>query len=179
MNIEKLADNFNKEVAEFFETKPINIKVRILANRKVYNATIGHETKNWSIGFARGNTIYMLDKKRWEIESIHQKSEFGKALKHEIAHVYYRNIKDNSLPSWLNEGVAMYVANQTPLGIPDKVGIVNLDDFHTKAASHNIGIFMVSKIMEEYGKEKLFELIKMDDKQKRYKELKKMFEWLK
>ena len=38
---------------------------------------------------------------------------------------------------------------------------------------------MVKEIIDNYGKDKLFEIIKMGDRNIRYAELKRMFGWLK
>lgn len=38
---------------------------------------------------------------------------------------------------------------------------------------------MVDQIVDNYGKEKLFEIIRIDNKENRYRELKDMFDWLK
>lgn len=175
-----LLTKYSKEVSDFFELSESRINVHLIQSRKEYNELWGDKTEDWMVGFTRGRTVFIFDKDKFETESNHPKSDFEKVLKHEIAHIYYRQLKQNSAPAWLNEGIACYVAKQNKKPPENKITIKTLEKYHNNGGSeiYSIGRYMVDQIVEKGGKEKLFKLIVMDNREDRYKELKKMFEWL-
>ena len=80
--------------------------------------------------------------------------------------------------------MCLYVADQNyhHRGDPKTITIDLLDQLVNTTTDERIywvGKNMVDMIMENFGKEKLFELITMSDKGERYAELQKMFDWLK
>lgn len=176
-----LVVRYGKEVSDFFQVPEIRVNTYLIQSRKEYDKIIGEKSEDWMVGFARGNTVFILDRDKFESDSNHPKSDFEPVLKHEIAHIYYRKLKQNDDPAWLNEGTACFVAGQNKKPPTEEITIKTLDEYHYKggAGVYTIGRFMVDRIVEKSGKEKLFELIRMEDRVKRYKELKAMFDWLK
>lgn len=175
-----LVIRYSREVSAFFNLPEMRISIYQIQSRKEYNEIRGTKSENWMVGFTRGRTVFILDRDKFESESNHPKSDFELVLKHEISHIYYRQLKQNNTPAWLNEGTACYVAGQNKKLPKNKITIETLDKYHNDGGSdiYSIGWYMVDKIIEKGGTEKLFELIKMNNRKKRYSELKKMFNWL-
>lgn len=69
---------------------------------------------DWEVGnTSNNNTIDILHPDAFERYSSHKKLEFDSILKHEMAHVYVQEMTNKKyIPYWLNEGLAMYLADQ-------------------------------------------------------------------
>jgi hypothetical protein len=176
-----LVAKYSKEVSDFFGIPETRVNVFLIQSREEYDRIAEEKSENWMVGFTRSNTVFILDRDKFESESNHPKSDFEPVLKHEIAHIYYRKLKHNGAPAWLNEGTACFVAGQNKKPPTEDLTVKTLEKYHDNggAGVYSIGRYMVDNIVKNYGKEKLFELIVIDDRNKRYKELKSMFEWLK
>ena len=159
-------DKFNQEVSDFFGIPEIKVRIIPINSRAEYDELRGQKTKDWMVGFTRGKTVYILDKDKFETDSSHPGSDFEPVLKHEIAHIYYRQLKKNGGPAWLNEGTACFVAGQNKKPPQEAVTIETLEQYHDHGGEgiYSIGRYMVNQIMENYGKEKLFELIEIDNR---------------
>jgi len=186
---EGLINRINLEVAEFFETEPLVQDVKIYDSKDEFDKDwMGYEQKevpDWLGAFAdySGKTHILSP------DIIPKGSEqtgqirFEKALKHETSHHYVHQI-NREVSKWLNEGVCLFVAdqNRNQTGDPKTITIKLLDQLVNTTTDERIywvGRNMVDMIMEDFGKEKLFELVAMKNKNERYTELQKMFSWLK
>lgn len=176
-----LVKKYNKEVRDFFGVPEIKFNVHIMKSRAECDLVAGRKTEDWFVGFANGKNVFILDKDKFETESCHSKSDFERTLKHEISHVYYYQFSGGGKPNWLDEGTAFLVAGQKEKSPKEMIDIKTLDRYHdgSDAGIYSVGWHMVSHIMDDYGKEKLFELTKIKNRKTRYSELKKMFSWLK
>ncbi len=185
---EQLVNRINLEVANFFETKPLVPDVKVYDSKDEFiNTWLADEIKevpDWIVAFADYSVrTHILSPNI--IPSGNEptkKQRFEKVLKHETTHHYVRQI-NKELSKWFNEGVSMYVAGQNnrQKGDPKTITIKLLDQLVNTTTDERIywvGRSMVDMIMEDFDKEKLIELIAMKNKDERYVELKRMFEWL-
>jgi hypothetical protein len=158
----------------------ININIHIIKSRQEFDKLYGKKTENWLVGFADKDKINILDKNKFETDSIHSKSHFASTLKHEISHIYFKKLNPSGHPNWLDEGTAYVVAGQKEKE-PKEVTVEKLKTYSrgSDRKIYSVGYFMVKKIIKEYGKDTLFELIKINDEDKVLSEVKRMFSWLK
>lgn len=114
--IESEADQAIKDIEGILEIAlPFALKIRLHNSRKDYEKCVNkYDTRDWEVGNTNSNNeIDIFNPDIFEKESSHKKEDFPKILKHEIAHVYIRQLAgDRAIPMWLNEGLAMYLSDQ-------------------------------------------------------------------
>ena len=90
------------------------IKIRLHDTRKSYNKQLGRKTHDWKVGnTSTNNELDIIHQNSFEKYSSHSRDDFSKILKHELSHICINSIiKGKSIPIWLNEGLAMYLADQ-------------------------------------------------------------------
>jgi hypothetical protein len=176
----QLINKCNKEVADFFRLPRLELNIRFFKYRKEFDKLLHRKTESWIVGLTLRKTIYILEKEKFEIESIHPKSHFEAVLKHEIAHIYFKKLKSGGHPNWLDEGVALHAAGQN-FKAPGKLNFKILKHYYRfeDADIYSVGYFMVQNILHDYDKQKLFDLIRLKSSKNLYIELQKMFCWLK
>lgn len=165
--LQKVYDESMNELNDFYELKwkygrP---KMVIVPDRDTINGlkdTKNGQTEDWQGGWTDGAFAFMLDNEAMGANSCHPKhspEKYRALLKHELSHVFFRHLaKTGSGPSWLWEGVAMYSSGQINFQKPvDK--FENFLDCEKKDVYRESG-WAVELLVEKYGKEKLFELIK-------------------
>jgi len=175
-----LVTKYIDDVSDFFELPRINVRVHLVQSRQEFDKIEGTKTEDWVVGLTKDNTIYIFDQNKFEEYSSHPKSDFGPVLKHEVAHMYYRQLKANGYPNWLDEGVACFLDGQNKHTPPKKITVKILKSYYDSVDKnvYGLGQFMVTRIIEEFGKKKLFELIKIKYPDDLYDELQTMFGWL-
>lgn len=182
---EELTEKYSKELAEFYEIPIITLATAQYATKedlqreyqKIYKL---RAPLTLTTGFASPNVTHILKREEFTTGPIGEspKEHFEKVLKHETAHHYFNKINSRA-PFWLNEGVSIYLANQSSPE-PEEITVDLLEKSNvTGEKIYELGGYMVRQIMSNYGKEKLFELIAMESDDERYSELQKMFDWLK
>ncbi len=165
-----IEDDFIKEIYEDgirslsdffgFTVKPVLIFVK---DRATINELKGEITKDWVVGWTKGNIIFMLDKDNYEKESSHKfdPSYYGATIKHEMVHVFYRKLSRNFMPLWLAEGIAIYLSGQ--INMKEQVGkfenFLDIERYDQGNIYRESG-FVVKLLVEKFGKDKLIELIK-------------------
>lgn len=99
---------------EFFKLEISDVIVRVYETRTEFDKQIGIKTADWLVANASENgEIDILSPLAIEKESSHDKSEFLQILKHEFTHLFVDGLTNGkSVPKWLNEGLAAYVAKQ-------------------------------------------------------------------
>lgn len=99
-NFEKLTKLFRyrKSVSVFLSNSIEDLK------RKTENNNI----PNWIIGCNYDDKIFVLNPKDWQHRN---KTSLEKLIVHEIVHVVINN-SNNNCPIWLNEGLALWYADQ-------------------------------------------------------------------
>lgn len=192
---EELKDKYSQEVAEYFELeKEEDIKLVVFETMqdiaRDFEEYTGIKAPSYLKGFSpNGEKWKEIWHVKWGVPDEHgrimTRKEFNASIKHELVHTYQKiYCKENKvdmrkLPVWLWEGQSLYLAGQ-PVTDPGDITLERLRNLDgLDRAKFGIGLKMVSAIMNEYGKNRLLELVKIDDIQTFYDELQKMFEWLK
>ncbi len=164
--IDKICNESVDDLNKFYELNwvhhlPVPIVVK---DRKSIDILKGEKTEPWLVGWAHGNKIYILDRSNFEKESSHKYSSdmYYSLLKHEISHAFYSIISNgNTKPVWLCEGVAIFTSGQ----IKEKQPVSSFKeflDFYEGGGErvYSESGFAVHVLIEEYGKQKLLDLIK-------------------
>ncbi|MBW6442329.1 hypothetical protein K0A97_00915 [Patescibacteria group bacterium] len=174
---------------EKFFNKKIDFKIIFLKSRDEINKTYSnffgkdYQTENWVVGgFFGKDTVYILNEDSFDSESCHPKKEFFPTLVHEITHIFIKKIFGFQYPFWLNEGIASVVADQDNINLDKKDNLQNAytqEDWIKKNPYLTAGKF-TRFLINEYSKEKVFELMKkldIQEKKDSFKEkFKKIFE---
>jgi len=123
----------------------------------------GYKTKNWQVGYANKNKIFIFSPTIFDKVSDHPKSDFEFVLTHEVAHLFTNEILNFSYPKWLHEGIAGYVAEQYKIRPVEKVDeFVNLHDKEGWNKFHNYPqAFSFTKyLVDKFGKDKMLEFLR-------------------
>ena len=166
-----------KELSDFFGIKIRFPSIFFINSRKQYNDIWKTKSKDWMVGGANGRNVFILDPKIYTKESSHKDpNDFWLVLKHEYCHIAFRQYCGHSIPKWLNEGLANYLASQVKKK-PTKKEALRVFDYYQKLdwRIYNIGYFWTKFLIEEFGKKKLLTLIKSIDSQTTEKEFAKKF----
>lgn len=141
--LKKIAGSFNK-LRKFFPIMPNLVSVFLVYSRKEFDKFVGKKTKGWQVGHANSTRgmIYVFSPLVFEKESSHKKGDFPKVLTHELAHIFIHKIYPYYEPRWLVEGLAYYLAGM-------KGG-----------SKFGLSFLWVKFLVENFGKEKLFALMK-------------------
>lgn len=161
----KIFEECMEELGEFFKINWVKNRpsIIIFEDRKTLDELKGSKTDDWNVGFATNNKIYILDRNNFEKESCHKYSdkEYKKLLKHELVHLYYNIFsKGVHCPRWFNEGLAVFLSGQL-----EGKKIEKFKKFlrYFEKRGNNLyteGGFAIKILIEKFGKEKIFELIK-------------------
>jgi hypothetical protein len=178
-HVNELAKKLNNEVAKYFGLPLLDLNIHNVRSRDEFDKLLSRKTENWMVGLTRHNDIYILEKDKFDKESIHPKPHYDIVLKHEISHIYFKQLKPDGHPNWLDEGTAFNVANQKS-NKPKEINLKILKKYYrySDEGIYEVGYFMVEEILINFGKDKLFELIRLKSSQDLYKELQTMFSWL-
>ena len=189
--LKQLENRLNMELCEFFKTEPLTPTITTYTDKADLDRVwINHgddkyiETPDWLVGFAthdRHVHILSPDVMPAGFERT-GKIRFSKTLKHEIGHLYTSRINKQT-PSWLSEGVSLYIAGQDQYNKIDlsKITLALLTELAnspTDARIYQIGKTMVDQIMNAGGKELLCRIIGTDSETERYRLLQEAFSWL-
>ena len=131
------------------------------------------------------NEIDILSPTAMQNESSHSKNEFLPILKHEFTHLFIDNLaKGRSIPMWLNEGFAAYIAKQ----YQKKVEPVYLEDNFCKKldtqrgwnenvnfGAYTISALFVNFLIRKYSLAKIKQLISSLDKHYYYDNFENIF----
>lgn len=170
----KVYDTFDFS-CEFFKLEISDVVVRVYETRAEFNKQLGMETADWLVANASDDgEIDILSPLAMEKESSHDKSEFLQILKHEFTHLFINGLtKGKSVPKWLNEGLAAYVAKQHQ---NDKGSIYLEENFCQKLSTplgwdsnvnygaYTISALFVNFLITKYSFDKIKELLSSLDK---------------
>lgn len=158
------------DLNNFFKFEVREPIVFFVNSRKDMDSIWGKPTEDWFIGAAKNNNIYIFEPSIFNKVSSHDKKNFWQILKHEYSHIYFNQITNNSFPFWLNEGLACYLSGKKNSGI-NKKNLFDIFSYFKQGGKGAYGIsqFWVEFLIENFGKEKILELIKsikfgMDEK---------------
>lgn len=101
-------------VSNIFSIKTADITIFVAQDRKEFDKQFGKKTENWLVGNAVGKKrINILSPLAMKNESSHSSKEFLPILKHEFTHLFLSILSnEKTIPTWLNEGLAAYIAKQ-------------------------------------------------------------------
>ena len=165
-NYNNITDHFNTKL----ETK---IEIIIYPNIEDFHKSISKvEASDGIVGVAYDNTIKMVSP--LNPGSIHNKESLLKVIVHEFVHIVTFNInnqKENNIPTWFMEGISVYEANQITdyekkaikenlsQNIDITIDDIN-DNFYNNQFSYLYSGSIVDFIVNEFGYEKLIQVIK-------------------
>jgi len=189
--IDKLDDRFlqesydraMKELDDFYSIgwKRGRPQLVVVPNREIIDALRNSKSEDWVVGWVNGGMAFILDNEAMETSSKHKKhspEEYYFLIKHELSHSYFKSLaKGNGGPKWFWEGVAIYTSGQLTLQKP----IVKFERFLESVNSGEEGLyqeagFAIEKLVKEYGKGKLLELIESISESPKYEDFLKNFE---
>lgn len=107
----------NKNIRDLENFWGLKIKFKpilfLLKSRNQINSIREQKTDDKLVGwFWREKYLFILDPEKFETESAFQKKDFQKILKHELSHFFFLQATGGTLPAWVNEGLACYLAGQ-------------------------------------------------------------------
>ncbi|MDD4938524.1 MAG: hypothetical protein PHX34_05995 [Candidatus Shapirobacteria bacterium] len=154
-------------------------KIIIVENRKAFNELLGEKTEKWLVGYANNQLVYILNGKKFKTEADREYSDekYKALIKHELAHLFFNIVSPNSKPTWLKEGVPIYLSGQDKLRKKIPSSFKNFLKFFDKNVIGKESVYdesgLVIKILiKDFGKEKLLQLIKSkDDFKKSFKKI--------
>jgi hypothetical protein len=181
--IEEWYEESMKELGEFYginwkEGRPI---ILLLNSRKDVDLIKGRKTEDWVAGFTlgAGKSIFLISPEKLEEESVHKYSdeEYSRRIKHELSHLFSRRLYRGFTPKWLVEGIAIYSSGQLDLKRrPEKFKSFLGSFKQIGSGLYGEAGFAVEILIENFGKEKFFNLYKSLDKVDSEEDLSKLFE---
>jgi hypothetical protein len=151
----------------------------LVDNREEFNLLVGEKTEDWVIGKALDyNKIVLISPEGYETSSTHKfsKSEYEILVRHEIGHLFYQIFSQGKGPVWLEEGFAIYTSGELNTKKRPKV----FNSFLRYYNEEDDGVysesgFVVADLIENFGKEKVVEFLRLLPKVNDEKEFKKIF----
>jgi len=159
--LQNYKDKAMKELNEFFEMEWVNNtpKIFVVDDRKTINLLREQETNDtlacWSFGDL---AIFILNPQNISQESSHDGSKYDieKYIKHELCHSFFYRIFGKSKFEWINEGIAIYTAEQLDkYPMPEEFKNF-LENKKVYAESGSV----IKLLLDNFGKAKLFDLFR-------------------
>jgi hypothetical protein len=173
--LQNYKDKAIEELNKFYGKKWIynTPKIFVVDDRKTIDLLREEKTESWVVGWAWGLlAIFILNPENITKESSHNENyDFEKLIKHELCHSFFSMTFGKSNFTWINEGVAVYVAGQL-----DRYNMpLEFNGFLDGKKVYQESGNAVKLLMDNFGKDKLFEFLKKQSDIKEEKELKKVF----
>jgi len=174
--LQKYKNTAIRDLNKFFNRKWIynTPKIFVVDNRKSIDLLREEKTKDWVVGWSHGDlAIFILNPNNISKESCHDGSKYNisKLIKHELCHSYFGLSFGKCRFSWINEGVALYVADQLDR-YPITKGFNGFLDGKKIYVESGTAIKL---IVDNYGKDKLFTFLKKQSGTTTSKKLKLVF----
>ena len=184
--IKKEVERAFKTVSNFFSFKVPEITIHICQTRAEFNKRFGEKTQSWIVGNAVGvKEINILSPLAMKNESSHSAKEFYSILTHELTHIFVANLaKNKTVPEWLNEGMAAYVARQHQyknerLFIDEdfckKIGTSKGWSDYVHHGAYTVSALFISFLIKKYTFKKIEKLITSLNKNYYYPDFNKIF----
>ena len=169
-----------KYLHRFFPETELDVKVYVFQYRKEFDKRLGEKTEDWVVGNAslKHNYINILSPLALKNESCHNQKEFSAILKHEFTHLFIDSVtNDWSVPKWLGEGLAQYVAKQyednkdfrdVESDFCQKLGSLTGWNNRVNRNSYQIASLFVYFLVKKYSFKKIKELLASLDKKYSY-----------
>jgi hypothetical protein len=175
-SIQKYKDNAIRDLNKFFGQDWIynTPKIFIVDDRKTIDLLREQKTEDWVVGWSWGRTaIFILNPKNISKESCHDGKTYNieKLIKHELCHSFFESRFGQSKFGWINEGVCVYVAGQLDkYSMPLKFnGFLDGNKIYQESGN------AIKLIIDNFGKQKLFEFLDKQSVVGSKKELKRVF----
>lgn len=160
-NLSKLEDFYNFTIIE--------LNIELLYTRKEFNELVGRKTPDWMIALSQEENIYIMSPTALLEHSSHNASELKKTIIHELVHIFNAQLNSNC-PTWLDEGLALYLANQKRRRDFSRQNwqyflknhfpsTTNLDDFAAHEG-YKISYSLVERILQKYDKDQVLNKLK-------------------
>lgn len=178
LKLQEYKDTAMKELNEFFGKKWVHNtpKLFIVNDRKTIDLLREEKTADWVIGWTWGeNAVFILNPMNISSESCHKdsKENIRQLIKHELCHCFFQMAFGQwSKFQWINEGVALYVAG-------DLVNYERPEKFDGFLDDNNVyeeSGYAIKILIDNFGKEKLFEFLKNQSNISELEELNFLFE---
>jgi len=163
-----------------------DVVINVYDSRAEFNKKLKKETEEWLVANAsHDKEIDILSPIAIENESNHHKDEFLQILKHEFTHIFIHELaKGNTIPMWLNEGLASYIADQykdykkaifIEEGFCKKLDTQKGWNDNVNYSAYQISSFFVLFLINKYSFNKIKKLIVSLDKNYYYPFFKEIF----
>ncbi|MEI6266613.1 MAG: hypothetical protein WCP14_01875 [bacterium] len=166
MNTKKIKE-IQKLCREFFELtdadKVPDPPIKFLFTRAEMDEFTGRKTEDWVRATTHSRGLAFIDESVLEDITPHKKGDFWKVVHHEMSHWYFDHIvgRYNGEPIWFVEGLAEHMAGQkTYLPVETDENVCAKHYSSCDQQTYRWGILMVNKLVRDYGKDKLLEMIK-------------------
>jgi hypothetical protein len=164
--LQEMFESEKKRVEDFFgfSWNELPPNLILLPNRASIDSLYGERTEPWVRGFFRDRNVYFLKKESYkkECSQAYSEEEFRRGIRHDLAHVFTTVLSENnSIPIWLLEGIACYVAEDIAhMRRPEKFStfLKHFSKFDPEVYEESG--FAVQFLVEKYGKRKLLRLLK-------------------
>jgi len=157
---------------KFFGFSISSLTIVLLNSRKEIDNLMKRKTADWIVGRANSKNmeIFILAPWAFEKESCHPASAFPKVLIHEISHLFIGQVHPFSVPRWLVEGLASYLAKQKRPLVSISPGLLN-SPFLTRLSSslgwnenanrgaYPVSYYWIEFLINKHGKEKMLKFI--------------------
>lgn len=177
--LQEYKDTAMEELNEFFGKKWVynTPKIFIVDDRKTIDLLKEEKTEDWVVGWSWGrNAIFILNPKNISKESCHDCSKYNikQLIKHELSHSFFQMTFGQCKFMWINEGVALFTAGQLENYDKPKKFDGFLDENENKIFQESG--YVIKLIIDNFGKEKLFEFLKNQSNLSESEELNSLFE---
>jgi len=156
------AFNYNKD---FFKIEVAKFDIKFVYSRLEFNKLWGEKTKDFVSGFTRDSKITLFAYSVFDKETRWKKKDFYECLVHEISHLFYEELRDDSYdPLWLSEGLATFIQhNQKRSNYKKKLIIKKeiLDEGFERMImdSYQVYNLFVEYLILNFSKDKILDLI--------------------
>lgn len=132
------------------------VVIDVIDNLDELSEAIGVKVPEWVIGTSFDDIILILDHNEWKKSN---NESVDNLILHEFVHVVLNLKAQSKLPIWLNEGLAVYFANQYNAYKDKKPSINEGFDFYEVDYSneklYHISTYIVMRLIEKYGLNKV------------------------
>lgn len=163
-----LESNYQKS-SDFFKVYTAKTKIVIYDNvdefqRKAYGLAISWYLKDWAVGGAAEDSIYMTSPEA--PDASHTYESMLEILTHEFVHTQAWQVNPD-IDIWLNEGLAVYFAAQKRVINRDFPSYETMQEqdgnAFGEAGGYLFGYYYVEYLFENFQREQVFELVKTGD----------------
>ncbi|USN44984.1 MAG: hypothetical protein H6502_02880 [Candidatus Woesearchaeota archaeon] len=166
-------DNINfvevyKFVEQFYQfEKKMMIKLNVISSVEEYTFFTNNQFKEWVCACAGPhNSITIFSPSVIAQLTIHHPSRYPYLLVHELSHLFYGNARFRKI-ALFDEGIASYLAkkySKEEVTLPEKIPTIPTSlIFPDQKSYYVIGPYLIKKIIETYGKQKLFSFLKIQN----------------